>query len=105
MAPLARRRNEGVEGQQLPACTKACQRQRAPTKLTKPNVEDQGVEGLCQHASAFVSIRQHTSAYVSIRQHTFLCHKQDSSDDKEHDVPRKEIVEIETDDSRPYRLN
>jgi hypothetical protein len=25
---------------------------------------------LCQHTSAYVSIRQHTSAYVSIRQHT-----------------------------------
>jgi hypothetical protein len=25
---------------------------------------------MCQHTSAYVSIRQHTSAYVSIRQHT-----------------------------------
>ena len=25
---------------------------------------------LCQHMSAYVSIRQHTSAYVSIREHT-----------------------------------
>jgi len=30
----------------------------------------QRVEGVCQHTSAYVSIRQHTSAYVSILQHT-----------------------------------
>ncbi len=28
------------------------------------------ISAICQHTSAYVSIRQHTSAYVSIRQHT-----------------------------------
>jgi hypothetical protein len=36
----------------------------------RERVEQVGVLGIREHASACVSIRHHTSAYISIRQHT-----------------------------------
>ncbi len=54
------RSNRGIRGSR--------QEERAE-QLVRRSLMNSGVE-ICQHTSAYVSIRIHLSAYVSIRQHT-----------------------------------